>query len=64
MTNGRITSNFRRGHSNGEPYQRVGLCCGETCRKLEQREEVALYRVSISRYRCRGCFKLETRHDP
>lgn len=47
-----------------EPYTRVGLCCGERCMKKRVRHEVALYLVSRSRYRCAGCFKLETGHNP
>ena len=45
-----------------EPRTRIGLCCGEACRRSAKRRgrETSLYRVSASRYRCAACFKRET----
>lgn len=41
-----------------KPYMRVGVCCGELCRKKKHPlPDVVLYRVpGQDRYRCKQCY--------
>lgn len=53
---------MKRGVS--EPETRVGICCGDACKAEAERGKwvnVLLFKVQgIFRYRCDGCFAIET----
>ena len=50
-----------------EPRTRMGICCGEYCKRFASRrgKDVLLHRVhDLDRYRCRECFRRETGYYP
>jgi hypothetical protein len=55
---------MRRLRPGEEPRERVGICCGERCRRRKSWRDVALYRVRESRYRCARCYKVEAGFKP
>jgi hypothetical protein len=55
-------SRLQRGHIDGEPVMRFGICNGDKCR--EKKRGVQLYLVMRSIYRCAACYKIETGRSP
>ena len=46
------------------PYMKSGMCCGKVCREKGRVADTTLYRVREYVYRCRACFRRETRMWP